>query len=236
MRLDWLKSLRSSWKSLRQPRSRRSRRQPQLPVTIEQLEPLLLLTDVYIYAGSGHSGGGVGSNQDIVEGDSVFITMMSAGMDNGPATLHYRIENLDRGLDGTTYENDFDGTISFSGPMQGAQLTIPTIDNTFDELARHFRVSFAPGVGMGAVNLSVLNVTVHDNDFDTAILDRFLHHAEIIQITGKSYRLHHAGSLATDPAQAAAPKPAKLPTGSEEKSPRSKRSTKPSELPSAVTK
>ena len=25
----------------------------------------------------------------------------------------------------------------------------------------------------------------------TAILDRFLHHAEIIQITGKSYRLHH---------------------------------------------
>jgi DNA replication protein DnaC len=27
----------------------------------------------------------------------------------------------------------------------------------------------------------------------TAILDRFLHHAEIIEITGKSYRLHHHG-------------------------------------------
>ncbi|GDY07041.1 ATPase AAA [Planctomycetia bacterium] len=70
----------------------------------------------------------------------------------------------------------------------------------------------------------------------TAILDRFLHHAEVIQITGKSYRLHHAGSSATDPAQAAAPKPAKLPTGSEEKSPRGKRSTKPSQLQSGVAK
>src|SRR5207302_9244104 len=27
----------------------------------------------------------------------------------------------------------------------------------------------------------------------TAILDRFLHHAEIVQITGKSYRLRHGG-------------------------------------------
>lgn len=54
----------------------------------------------------------------------------------------------------------------------------------------------------------------------TAILDRFLHHAEVIQITGKSYRLQHAGS-STPPDD---PKPAKLPTGSEKKSPRGKRS------------
>ncbi len=31
----------------------------------------------------------------------------------------------------------------------------------------------------------------------TAILDRFLHHAEIIQITGKSYRLSHNGAAAS---------------------------------------
>jgi DNA replication protein DnaC len=44
----------------------------------------------------------------------------------------------------------------------------------------------------------------------TAILDRFLHHAEIITITGKSYRLRN------QPADAASdtPKPAKVPTGS----------------------
>jgi DNA replication protein DnaC len=70
----------------------------------------------------------------------------------------------------------------------------------------------------------------------TAILDRFLHHAEVIQITGKSYRLHHAGSPTTDPAPAADPKPAKLPTGSAEKSPRGQRPVKPAELQSAVTK
>lgn len=71
----------------------------------------------------------------------------------------------------------------------------------------------------------------------TAILDRFLHHAEVIQITGKSYRLHHAGSRSTDPAQPDAPdapKPAKLPTGSDEKTPRNQRSTKPPELQSAA--
>ena len=55
----------------------------------------------------------------------------------------------------------------------------------------------------------------------TAILDRFLHHAEIITITGKSYRLRHHGK---DPKPAKAPtgfkknpkgsKPAKAPTGS----------------------
>jgi DNA replication protein DnaC len=32
----------------------------------------------------------------------------------------------------------------------------------------------------------------------TAILDRFLHHAEIIQITGKSYRLRNQGSVAKE--------------------------------------
>ncbi len=39
----------------------------------------------------------------------------------------------------------------------------------------------------------------------TAILDRFLHHAEIITITGRSYRLRH---------RVEASKPAKAPTGS----------------------
>jgi DNA replication protein DnaC len=32
----------------------------------------------------------------------------------------------------------------------------------------------------------------------TAILDRFLHHAEVVQITGKSYRLRHGGRPAPD--------------------------------------
>src|SRR6516225_616967 len=30
----------------------------------------------------------------------------------------------------------------------------------------------------------------------TAILDRFLHHADVVQITGKSYRLRHAAGSA----------------------------------------
>ena len=48
----------------------------------------------------------------------------------------------------------------------------------------------------------------------TAILDRFLHHAEIISITGKSYRLRNqAGGTPND----AAAKPATLPTGSASK-------------------
>lgn len=47
----------------------------------------------------------------------------------------------------------------------------------------------------------------------TAILDRFLHHAELISISGKSYRLRHQAVLQ---AQAAEPdaKPAIAPTGS----------------------
>jgi DNA replication protein DnaC len=58
----------------------------------------------------------------------------------------------------------------------------------------------------------------------TAILDRFLHHAEVVQITGKSYRLRQAGrsSAAGDEATKAASadgaagvsKPARAPTGS----------------------
>ena len=47
----------------------------------------------------------------------------------------------------------------------------------------------------------------------TAILDRFLHHAEVVQITGKSYRLRdRPGSAA---GTAADSKPAKAPPGSE---------------------
>jgi DNA replication protein DnaC len=48
----------------------------------------------------------------------------------------------------------------------------------------------------------------------TAILDRFLHHAEIISITGNSYRLRNQAGVA---ASHDAPKPAKLPTGSASK-------------------
>lgn len=47
----------------------------------------------------------------------------------------------------------------------------------------------------------------------TAILDRFLHHASIIQITGRSYRLRNQSSPAAEPA-AGESKPANLPTGS----------------------
>lgn len=45
----------------------------------------------------------------------------------------------------------------------------------------------------------------------TAILDRFLHHAAIIQITGKSYRLRNQAVVNEDAAES---KPANLPTGS----------------------
>ena len=52
----------------------------------------------------------------------------------------------------------------------------------------------------------------------TAILDRFLHHAEIITITGPSYRLH---------ARKQNSKPAKAPTGSEQ----SEENPKPTKAP-----
>jgi DNA replication protein DnaC len=48
----------------------------------------------------------------------------------------------------------------------------------------------------------------------TAILDRFLHHAEIIKITGKSYRLRGQNGSAQQAAAAEA-KPARAPTGSD---------------------
>src|SRR5262245_10193660 len=44
----------------------------------------------------------------------------------------------------------------------------------------------------------------------TAILDRFLHHAEIVQISGKSYRLRHQPPVAADDADGS--KPALAPT------------------------
>jgi|SRR5271166_778087 DNA replication protein DnaC len=54
----------------------------------------------------------------------------------------------------------------------------------------------------------------------TAILDRFLHHAEIIRITGKSYRLRQAGQAETGAEENS--KPATAPTGSDEVSENSK--------------
>ena len=58
----------------------------------------------------------------------------------------------------------------------------------------------------------------------TAILDRFLHHAEIVTITGKSYRLRNQAAKGQEPAEppgsesenadAGGPKPAKAPIGS----------------------
>jgi len=49
----------------------------------------------------------------------------------------------------------------------------------------------------------------------TAILDRFLHHAAIIQITGKSYRLRNQAAAENTGAEDS--KPANLPTGSNAK-------------------
>ena len=47
----------------------------------------------------------------------------------------------------------------------------------------------------------------------SGILDRFLHHAELISITGKSYRLRHQATTAADSLEDS--KPANAPTGSE---------------------
>ena len=41
----------------------------------------------------------------------------------------------------------------------------------------------------------------------TAILDRFLHHAEIVAMTGKSYRLRHQGSKTKESADESQPIP-----------------------------
>jgi DNA replication protein DnaC len=54
----------------------------------------------------------------------------------------------------------------------------------------------------------------------TAILDRFLHHAELVRLTGRSYRLRHQS--ATESEESADPKPAKAPTGSDGEQPGSK--------------
>src|SRR6266853_3469595 len=54
----------------------------------------------------------------------------------------------------------------------------------------------------------------------TAILDRFLHHAEIIQISGRSYRLRGQARVVPDSDQDS--KPAKAPIGSEKRSAGSK--------------
>src|SRR5438132_9170675 len=51
----------------------------------------------------------------------------------------------------------------------------------------------------------------------TAILDRFLHHAEIIQITGKSYRLRQQGWPAQEAEEE--PKAGRTPVGSEKSKP-----------------
>jgi hypothetical protein len=53
----------------------------------------------------------------------------------------------------------------------------------------------------------------------TAILDRFLHHAEILTIAGRSYRLRGkaAAEASTNENEDCEPKPAILPTGSTRK-------------------
>jgi DNA replication protein DnaC len=60
----------------------------------------------------------------------------------------------------------------------------------------------------------------------TAILDRFLHHAEIVSITGKSYRLRNQAAKAKESSDES--KPANAPTGSE----RGRSSSKPAIAPS----
>jgi IstB-like ATP binding protein len=59
----------------------------------------------------------------------------------------------------------------------------------------------------------------------TAILDRFLHHAEIIRLTGKSYRLRQAGRTENPTEEEA--KPVSALTGSEEASESSKPASAP---------
>jgi DNA replication protein DnaC len=60
----------------------------------------------------------------------------------------------------------------------------------------------------------------------TAILDRFLHHAEIVSITGKSYRLRNQATKAKEAAEDS--KPAIAPSGSE----RARAGSKPANAPS----
>jgi len=60
----------------------------------------------------------------------------------------------------------------------------------------------------------------------TAILDRFLHHAELVRLSGRSYRLRHHS--ATDPTGVENSKPAIAPSGPEENTPSSKPAIAPS--------
>ena len=60
----------------------------------------------------------------------------------------------------------------------------------------------------------------------TAILDRFLHHAEIVRMTGRSYRLRH--QPATEGKAVEDSKPANAPAGSENDQPDSKPARAPS--------
>ena len=59
----------------------------------------------------------------------------------------------------------------------------------------------------------------------TAILDRFLHHAEVVQITGKSYRLRHQAGKGKEGGDDS--KPANAPAGSE----RGRSGSKPANAP-----
>jgi DNA replication protein DnaC len=59
----------------------------------------------------------------------------------------------------------------------------------------------------------------------TAILDRFLHHAELVRMTGRSYRLRHQS--APGPERVEDSKPANAPPGSEGKRPSSKPANAP---------
>ena len=65
----------------------------------------------------------------------------------------------------------------------------------------------------------------------TAILDRFLHHAEVIAITGRSYRLRNQSAPTAEPADAASEtsKPAIPPTGSRRSDKRKKEAAAPAE-------
>jgi DNA replication protein DnaC len=67
----------------------------------------------------------------------------------------------------------------------------------------------------------------------TAILDRFLHHAEVVQMTGRSYRLKDRPSGSPPPPEDS--KPAKAPPGSEEGQPSSKPAKAPPGSESAST-
>jgi DNA replication protein DnaC len=60
----------------------------------------------------------------------------------------------------------------------------------------------------------------------SAILDRFLHHAELVQMTGRSYRLRHQSAPSLDVIEDS--KPANAPSGSAGKRPSSKPTNAPS--------